>query len=50
MAHAGTTADLTPAQGPVIGTLVVDLTVENAAAGATAGHPCPIAAGTLATV
>lgn len=48
-AHAGTTAVLDPARGPIVGDLTVGPTVGSAGAGATAAHPCPTAAGTLAT-
>lgn len=48
--HAGTTADHVPAQGPTTANRVAGPTVENVDAGAIAARPCPIAAGTLATV
>lgn len=49
MAHADTIADLGPAQGPIVADLTVGPTVESAGEGAIAAHPCPTAAGTLAT-
>lgn len=50
VAHAGTTAGLGPAQGHIGTDLTVGPTVESADAEAIAAHPCPIAAGTSATV
>lgn len=50
VAHADTTADLAPAQGPTVADLTVGLTAESADAGAIAAHQCLTAAGTLATV
>lgn len=47
-AHAGTTVDLAPAQGPIVVDLTVGPTVESAGAEATVAPPCLIAAGTLA--
>lgn len=48
--HAGTTAGLAPAQGHIGDDLAVGPTVESVDAEATVAHPCPIAAGTSATV
>lgn len=45
-AHAGTTADLAPAQGPIVAALAVGPIAESVDVEAIAAHPCPIAAGT----
>lgn len=50
MAQKDTIADLAPAQGPIVADLTVGPTVENAGAGAIAGHQCPTAAGIAAIV
>jgi len=50
VAQKDTIADLAPAQGPIVADLTVGPTVENAGAGAIAGHQCPTAAGIAAIV
>lgn len=49
-AHAGITAGLAPAPGPITVGLAVDPTAESVGAEATATRPCPIAADTSAIV
>lgn len=48
-AHAGTTVDLAPAQGPIVADLTVGPIVGSAGAEAIVAPPCLIAAGTSAT-
>lgn len=47
--HADTIADRAHAQGPAVVVLAAGHTVGSVGAGVTAVHPCPTAAGTLAT-